>query len=51
MAISKRLMKATPSNSRKIIDGVVHVWDIFENRWMPETEWDEMQRHLKKLVR
>lgn len=26
--------------SRKIINGVVHVWSIMDNEWMPETEWD-----------
>lgn len=24
----------------KIIDGVVHVWDVFENAWVPLDYWN-----------
>jgi hypothetical protein len=35
--------------SRKTIGGVVHVWSIFDNAWMPEEQWDEMER--ERLLR
>jgi hypothetical protein len=30
--------KSKPSNT-KVIDGVTHVWDIFENAWVPLSYW------------
>ena len=30
--------------SQKLIDGVPHVWSIMDNAWIPEAEWDEIER-------
>jgi hypothetical protein len=36
--------------NRKLISGVVHVWSILDNAWMPEREWDEIEaQRLRRL--
>lgn len=40
-------MEALMKANRKVIDGVVHVWSIMDNEWMPETEWDAREAARK----